>query len=73
MFKVEDKVTAKINGETVDGTVKDVQTIYGNEWRYVVEYKDLTGGTVSELVYHEDVAAVPIKVTTGFNFVKNKK
>jgi hypothetical protein len=73
MFKVEDKVIAKINGNEVQGIVKDVQTIYGKEWRYVVEYKDDAGDTASQIIYHEDVSAVPVKAQAESFFVKNKK
>lgn len=72
MFKVEDKVVAKINGKEVQGIVKDSQA----EWRYVVEYKNEAGETVSELVYHEDVTAAPAKVQTPVQtsaWIKTKK
>ena len=74
MFKLKDRVTARINGTEVKGVITDVQTVYGEEWRYEVEYKDKeTGLTVKELVYFEEITLDESSVVVPVVSTKGKK
>ena len=74
MFKLEDKVTARINGEEIKGKITDVQTVYGEEWRYEVEYTSKeTGTTVKELVYFEEITLDAPVVAAPVVGIKGKK